>query len=230
MQRGSKKRLFVGACSALRLISMCGIAGIVDLAGRRSVADGVIQRMTQAIIHRGPRRGGLLSASWLGPRVAPAQHCLAWRTASSLSPTKTGAYQRCLMASSSTTSRNAQSWKRAAIAWSHTATRKSSHTFGKRVRKACLNACLASLPWRYGMMAGIVWCFGRDPFRHLSPLLDAAGGLAPFRVRNQGSSGFRLVPARPDLRGIDHIFTFAALPGPTNLFRRRSAPASRAIT
>jgi len=37
---------------------MCGIAGIVDLAGRRSVADGVIQRMTQAIIHRGPDEEG----------------------------------------------------------------------------------------------------------------------------------------------------------------------------
>src|ERR1700747_1091859 len=37
---------------------MCGIAGIVDLAGHRPVADGVIQRMTQAIIHRGPDEEG----------------------------------------------------------------------------------------------------------------------------------------------------------------------------
>ncbi len=27
-----------------------------------------------------------------------------------------------------------------------------------------------------------------------------------------------MVPARPDLRGIDHIFTFAAMPGPITCF------------
>src|SRR5271165_6662568 len=32
---------------------MCGIAGIVDLAGNRIIANGIIQRMTHAIIHRG---------------------------------------------------------------------------------------------------------------------------------------------------------------------------------
>ena len=37
---------------------MCGIAGIVDLTGHRTVADGVIQRMTRAIIHRGPDEEG----------------------------------------------------------------------------------------------------------------------------------------------------------------------------
>jgi asparagine synthase (glutamine-hydrolysing) len=33
---------------------MCGIAGIIDLAGGRTVGDDVIHRMTEAIIHRGP--------------------------------------------------------------------------------------------------------------------------------------------------------------------------------
>ena len=37
---------------------MCGIAGILDLAGNRSIADGIIQRMTQAIVHRGPDEEG----------------------------------------------------------------------------------------------------------------------------------------------------------------------------
>ena len=37
---------------------MCGIAGIVDLAGSRIIPDGIIQRMTQAIIHRGPDEEG----------------------------------------------------------------------------------------------------------------------------------------------------------------------------
>src|SRR5258708_15896591 len=37
---------------------MCGIAGIVDLTGSRIIPDGIIQRMTQAIVHRGPDEEG----------------------------------------------------------------------------------------------------------------------------------------------------------------------------
>ena len=37
---------------------MCGVAGIIDLVGRRTITDGIIQRMTQAIIHRGPDEEG----------------------------------------------------------------------------------------------------------------------------------------------------------------------------
>src|SRR5215472_14810174 len=37
---------------------MCGIAGIVDLSGDRIVEDCIIQRMTNAIVHRGPDEEG----------------------------------------------------------------------------------------------------------------------------------------------------------------------------
>ena len=37
---------------------MCGIAGIIDLTGHRVIPDGVVQRMAQAIIHRGPDEEG----------------------------------------------------------------------------------------------------------------------------------------------------------------------------
>ena len=39
---------------------MCGIAGIVDLAGSREIENGIVQRMTQAIFHRGPDEEGYL--------------------------------------------------------------------------------------------------------------------------------------------------------------------------
>ncbi len=48
---------------------MCGIAGVIDLAGRRDVPEGVIERMSRALTHRGPdeegffRRPGLAFAS-----------------------------------------------------------------------------------------------------------------------------------------------------------------------
>ena len=37
---------------------MCGIAGVMDLAGARPVPGGLIQRMTEAIVHRGPDEEG----------------------------------------------------------------------------------------------------------------------------------------------------------------------------
>src|SRR5207253_9222456 len=37
---------------------MCGIAGIVDLAGQRTVPEDVVRRMACAILHRGPDEEG----------------------------------------------------------------------------------------------------------------------------------------------------------------------------
>ncbi|MFZ4765386.1 MAG: asparagine synthetase B, partial [Roseimicrobium sp.] len=39
---------------------MCGIAGVMDLAGRRTVPGGVIERMARALVHRGPDEEGFL--------------------------------------------------------------------------------------------------------------------------------------------------------------------------
>lgn len=45
---------------------MCGIAGIVDLTGRREVPGGVLRRMADAIIHRGPDEDGFLEEPGIG--------------------------------------------------------------------------------------------------------------------------------------------------------------------
>src|SRR6476646_1109405 len=39
---------------------MCGIAGIIDLAGQRPVPEGSIRRMTRALLHRGRDEEGFL--------------------------------------------------------------------------------------------------------------------------------------------------------------------------
>ena len=39
---------------------MCGIAGILDLTGQRTLPEGVIRRMAQALVHRGPDEEGYL--------------------------------------------------------------------------------------------------------------------------------------------------------------------------
>src|SRR3954453_20967532 len=45
---------------------MCGIAGIVDLSGRRPVPAGVLESMADAIVHRGPDEDGFLEQPGLG--------------------------------------------------------------------------------------------------------------------------------------------------------------------
>ena len=39
---------------------MCGIAGVLDLAGLRMVPEDIVQRMAQALVHRGPDEEGFL--------------------------------------------------------------------------------------------------------------------------------------------------------------------------
>src|SRR5215469_10270713 len=45
---------------------MCGIAGMVDLAGRRPVAPDVLDAMAKSLHHRGPDEGGFLFLPGLG--------------------------------------------------------------------------------------------------------------------------------------------------------------------
>src|SRR5437588_2185646 len=45
---------------------MCGIAGIMDLSGRRPVPEGILQAMAAALIHRGPDEDGFLELPGLG--------------------------------------------------------------------------------------------------------------------------------------------------------------------
>src|SRR5437764_15247390 len=45
---------------------MCGIAGIIDLNGRRSLPEGVLVSMAHALVHRGPDEDGYLERPGLG--------------------------------------------------------------------------------------------------------------------------------------------------------------------
>src|SRR5881397_197714 len=45
---------------------MCGIAGMIDLAGQRPLPEGSIQRMARALLHRGPDEEGFLIRPGLG--------------------------------------------------------------------------------------------------------------------------------------------------------------------
>ena len=196
---------------------MCGIAGIADLAGHRTVPDGIIQRMTQAIVHRGPDEEGYFQRPGLvlGSRrlsivgLADGQQPVA-NEDRSVSVVFNGEFFDYLE-------------KRAEL-----------EARGHRLVTHCDTEIIPHL-WEEsqegmferlrGQFALALW----DERRHRLVLGRDRFGICPLYWTRQGewllfaseikallASG--LVPARPDLRGIDHIFTFAALPGPMTCF------------
>jgi asparagine synthase (glutamine-hydrolysing) len=196
---------------------MCGIAGIMDLAGNRSIEDGIIRRMTQAIFHRGPdeegyfRRPGLA----LGSRrlsivgLADGQQPVA-NEDRSVSVVFNGEF------------------------FDFPEKRAELEARGHRLVTHCDTEIIPHL-WeddQEGMFERLRGQFALalyDERRHRLVLGRDRFGICPLYWTRQGewllfaseikallASG--MVPARPDLRGIDHIFTFSALPGPITCF------------
>src|SRR6202790_2905326 len=192
---------------------MCGIAGIVDLAGNRAIAMGVIQRMTQAIIHRGPDEEGYFQRPGvaLGSRrlsivgLADGQQPVA-NEDRSVSVVFNGEFFDY-------PERRAELVARGHRLVTHCDTEIIPHLWEERQE-----GMFESLR---GQFALALW----DERRHRLVLGRDRFGICPLYWTRQGdwllfaseikallASG--MVPARPDRRGIDHIFTFSALPGP----------------
>ncbi len=197
---------------------MCGIAGIVDLAGNRPIADGIIERMTQAIIHRGPDEEGYFCRPGvvLGSRrlsivgLADGQQPVA-NEDGSVSVVYNGEL------------------------FDYPEKRAELEARGHRMVTHCDTEIIPHL-WEEtqegmferlrGQFALALWdershrlVLGRDRFG-ICPLYWTRQGewlLFASEIKALLASG--MVPAQPDLRGIDHIFTFAALPGPVTCFK-----------
>jgi len=196
---------------------MCGIAGIMDLAGNRSIEDGIIRRMTQAIFHRGPdeegyfRRPGLA----LGSRrlsivgLADGQQPVA-NEDRSVSVVFNGEF------------------------FDFPEKRAELEARGHRLVTHCDTEIIPHL-WeddQEGMFERLRGQFalalyderrhrlvlGRDRFGICPLYLTCHGEWLLFASEIKALLASGMVPARPDLRGIDHIFTFSALPGPITCF------------
>jgi asparagine synthase (glutamine-hydrolysing) len=196
---------------------MCGIAGIVDLAGNRPIADGVIQKMTRAMIHRGPdeegyfRRAGVV----LGSRrlsivgLADGQQPVSNedRTVSVVFNGEFFDYPE----------KRAELEARGHRLVTHCDTEIIPHLWEERQQ--------GMFERLRGQFALALWderrdflILGRDRFG-ICPLYWTRQGdwlLFASEIKALLASG--MVPARADLRGIDHVFTFAALPGPITCF------------
>ncbi|HEY2572602.1 MAG TPA: asparagine synthase (glutamine-hydrolyzing) [Verrucomicrobiaceae bacterium] len=198
---------------------MCGIAGIMDLAGRRAVDEGMVRQMARALTHRGPDEEGFL----FRPGIALASRRLSIVGLADGQQPVTNEQRDAFVVFNGEL-------------FDYVEVRAGLASRGHRLVTHCDTEIIPHL-----------WEESRDPaelFRRLRgqfaiALYDVARhrlllgrdrfGIAPLYWTRQGdwllyaseikgllASG--MVPAKPDLRGIDHVFSFAAMPGPVTCF------------
>jgi asparagine synthase (glutamine-hydrolysing) len=196
---------------------MCGIAGVMDLAGARPIAHRVIQRMTEAIVHRGPDEEGFFQRPGLalGSRrlsivgLADGQQPVG-NEDRSVSVVFNGEFFDYL-------EKRAELEARGHLFVTHCDTEIVPHLWEEHQERMFEHLV--------GQFALALWderrrrlVLGRDRFG-ICPLYWTRQGdwlLFASEIKALLASG--MVPAKPDLRGIDHVFTFAALPGPITCF------------
>ena len=196
---------------------MCGIAGVLDLAGRRMVPEGVVQRMAQALVHRGPDEDGFLQL----PGIALASRRL------SIVGLADGRQPIANEDQSVQVVFNGE-------LFDYVERRAELQARGHRFVTHCDTEIIPHL-WEEkqegmferlrGQFAVALWdvrrhqlTLGRDRFG-ISPLYwTRQGDWLLFASEIKGLLASGMVPAKPDRRGLDHVFTFAAMPGPVTCF------------
>jgi asparagine synthase (glutamine-hydrolysing) len=209
---------------------MCGIAGIIDLAGQRIPPAGAIQKMARAIFHRGPDEEGFL----IQPGIALASRRLSivgladgQQPMSNEDRTVHVVFNGELF---DHVERRAELAQRGHRLVTHCDTEIIPHLFEdhgdgiwERLR---------------GQFAIAIWDerrrqlhLGRDRFG-IAPLFwTRQDDWLLFASEIKGLIASGMVPIRPDLRGIDHVFTFSAVPGPRTCFEGiQLLPPARFLT
>jgi len=189
----------------------------MDLAGRRTLSEGVIERMARALTHRGPDEEGFLQR----PGISLASRRL------SIVGLADGQQPMCNEDQSAYTVYNGEFFdfpeKRAGLV-----------SRGHVLRTHCDTEIIPHL-WeesREGMFECMRGQFavalydvprhqltlGRDRFG-ISPLYwTQQGDWLLFASEIKGLLASGMIKPQADLNGIDHIFTFSAMPGPVTCF------------
>ena len=196
---------------------MCGIAGIIDLSGQRPVPEGAIQRMARALVHRGPDEEGFLQV----PGLALASRRLS---IVGLADGQQPVFNE---------DRSVHVVFNGEL-FDHLERRAELEARGHRLVKHCDTEIIPHLweehgegMWERlkGQFAIALWDerkrqlqLGRDRFG-IAPLFwSRQGDWLLFASEMKGLLASGMVPARPDRRGLDHVFTFSAVPGPRTCF------------
>jgi asparagine synthase (glutamine-hydrolysing) len=200
---------------------MCGIAGMIDLSGKRPAPRGVVPRMAKAIYHRGPDEDGFLDRD--GLHLA--------NTRLSIVGLADGRQPISNEDQSVWTVFNGEFFdypeKRTALEakghrfHTHTDTEILPHLWEDHREKL--------FDHLKGQYAVCVWdsktnevVLGRDrtgicPLFYTTVKHDGADWLL-FASEIKAILASGLVTAKPDLRGLNHVFTFFAMPGPMTVF------------
>jgi asparagine synthase (glutamine-hydrolysing) len=196
---------------------MCGIAGIIDLAGQRPVLEGTIRRMARALVHRGPDEEGFL----VRPGVGLASRRLSIvGLADGQQPVSNEDRSVFVVFNGEL--------------FDYVERRADLKDGGHQLVTHCDTEIIPHMwedhgdgMWERlrGQFAIALWDarerrlqLGRDRFG-IAPLFwTRQGDWLLFASEIKGLLASGMVPARPDFRGIDHVFTFSAVPGPRTCF------------
>jgi asparagine synthase (glutamine-hydrolysing) len=196
---------------------MCGIAGIIDLGGRRAPPEGAIQRMSRALVHRGPDEEGFLER----PGVALASRRLSIVGLADGQQPMTNEERNVFVVFNGEL-------------FDYVERRADLAQRGHRLVTHCDTEIIPHLYEEYGegvwaqlrgQFAIAIWDertrklqLGRDRFG-IAPLYwSRQDDWLLFASEIKGLLASGMVPVRPDRRGLDHVFTFSALPGPRTCF------------
>ncbi len=200
---------------------MCGIAGMIDLSGKRPAPRGIVPRMAKAIYHRGPDEDGFLDRDGLhiaNTRLSIVGLADGRQPISNEDQTVWTVFngeffdypeKRQFLESKGHQFRT------------HTDTEILPHLWEDHREKL--------FDHLKGQYAVCIWdsktnevVLGRDR-AGICPLFyatvrhdDTDWLLFASEIKALLASG--LITAKPDLRGINHIFTFFAMPGPMTVF------------
>src|SRR5688500_4915404 len=196
---------------------MCGIAGIIDLVGERPAPAGVVQRMARAIFHRGPDEEGFFER----PGISLASRRLSIVGLADGQQPMTNEDRNLFVVFNGEL-------------FDYVERREELAAQGHRFVTHCDTEITPHL-WEdhreatwgklRGQFAIALWQvrqrqlhLGRDRFG-IAPLFWSRQGdwlLFASEIKSLLASG--LVPPRPDRKGLDHVFTFSAVPGPRTCF------------
>ena len=196
---------------------MCGIAGIIDLAGQRPLSEECIQRMARALLHRGPDEEGFL----VRPGLALASRRLSIVGLADGQQPVTNEDRNVFVVFNGEL-------------FDYVERREDLRKRGHRLVTHCDTEIIPHFWEDYGeqmwerlrgQFAIALWDerkrqlqLGRDRFG-IAPLFwTRQDDWLLFASEIKGLLASGMVPTRPDHRGIDHVFSFSAVPGPRTCF------------
>jgi asparagine synthase (glutamine-hydrolysing) len=201
---------------------MCGIAGVIDLAGRHAAPRDTLRRMADSIAHRGPDDDGYLDLPHLG--LANRRLSIIGLADGKQPIANEDRSVWCVF--------NGEVFeypqkRRELEAKGH---RFRTHTDTELLPHLWEEHCEGLFDHLKGQFAFCIY----DARRNVLVLARDRFGICPlyWTVRRHEGTTYLLfasevrallasgmVPAEPDLHGLNHVFTFFGLPGPTTCFK-----------